>query len=251
MTLTKYLSVVPSSHSTSYYWVSRSGLLCACPIVNPFALEALHFTVAMFPPLLVSSSIFTVTLMYLSKLPISSTSGCGSSIILMYSVSVGVVLSYHNYGYHVSHCGIYLPSSSTTKPSKSSIMKLVSSKRSINALSNSQCNIWVRHIIPGGMLHSCFYYFLARDWHYPIWNVATYPLRYSYPSSNWLILISHSWMISCMTPHKITEIKVYILQYIWYFYCHCFNGSSVNLEFLMVSSVWTLQNVWYQSPITS
>ena len=137
MTLEKCLSVVPSSNSTSYSQVSRSGLLCARPIFNPFASVAQRFTVTMLPPLLVSLSSFTAIPMYLLKLTMSSIYGRGSSIISPYSVSVGVVLLSPYYESHVSHCGISLPSSSTPNPLKSSIMKLVSSKRYVNSQSNT------------------------------------------------------------------------------------------------------------------
>ena len=133
MILAKYLSVVPTSNSTSCSQVSRSGLLSARPITNPFSSVTRCFKVAMFPPLLVSSSSLTVTPIYLSNIPMSSTSGSGSSIILRYSVSVGVVFSYPYDGYNVYHCHILLPSFSTPNPLKSSIMKLISTKGYVNA----------------------------------------------------------------------------------------------------------------------
>ena len=61
MTLAKYLSVVPSSNSTSYSLVSRSGLLCTRTIANPFASVARRFKVVMMPPLLVLFYSLTVT----------------------------------------------------------------------------------------------------------------------------------------------------------------------------------------------
>ena len=93
MTLTEYLSAVPSSHSTSYNQVSRSGLLCAYSIANLFVSVEWHFTVAMFPPLVVSPSSLNATSMYLSNIPMSSTSGCGSSIVFLYLFQLG--WSYH------------------------------------------------------------------------------------------------------------------------------------------------------------
>ena len=137
MTLEKHLSVVPPSNSTSYYQVSRSGLLCAILIANPFAPVIRRFTVVMLLPLLVSSFSLTVTPMKLSKLSMSSTSRHGYSIIFPYPVLVGVVLSSPYAGSYVSHCGISLPSYLAPNPLKSSIMQLVLSKHSINARSNA------------------------------------------------------------------------------------------------------------------
>ena len=88
------------------------------------------------------------------------------------------------------------------------------------------CNIWVKNIITGDILHSCLCYRLYRDWNYLIWHVTTYPTRYPHPPSNFLMILSYARMISCIATHQIMEIKVYILRDIWWLSRHCFNMRS-------------------------
>ena len=78
----------------------------------------------------------------------------------------------------------------------------------------------------GDMLQICFWYTFARDWHYLIWHVTAYTRRYYHPSSKFLILLAYYGMLSCMIPHKIIEIRVYILRDIWFLSRHCFNRRS-------------------------
>ena len=40
------------------------------------------------------------------------------------------------------------------------------------------------------------------------------------------MLLACAGILSCMIPHQIIEIKVYILRYIWYLSHHCFNRCS-------------------------
>ena len=102
-------------------------------------------------------------------------------------------------------------------------MKLVSSKRSINACSNA----FICTTISRSMLHSCFWYRLARYWHYSILYVATYSICNSHPYYKCSMLLAHAGIIYCMVPHQIIEIKFYILRDILRFFRHYFNRSSV------------------------